>query len=130
MTKHEFESSSWPDAVMSLCNVEDADGHMCSQLASDDIHMPDMAKDAQGANTAQESTPEEVEARLAKVDLIGSLVNIHRAIRGEDCPRHLALGMATSAVSALKAENQRLRAAIETASRDLQGIREALKWVK
>lgn len=66
-----------------------------------------------------EPTPAEVEARLASCDLIGSLVNIYHAIKGEDCPRHLALGMATAAVSSLKRKFD----ALENEWKVIDGIR-------
>lgn len=47
----------------------------------------------------KERTPKEIEAGL---DGIGALVNLHHAITSERCPRHLAVGMATSAVSSLQ----------------------------
>lgn len=55
--------------------------------------------------TNSERTPEEIEAGI---DGVGGLVNIYHALTGNDCPCHLALGMATSAVSSLKAERDRL----------------------
>lgn len=54
-----------------------------------------------------EQPEREIEARL---DGIGALVNLHHAITGEYCPRHLAVGMTTAAVSSLRS---RLTAAEE-----------------
>ena len=52
------------------------------------------------------STEQEIESRI---DGVGGLVNIYRAITGKTCARHVALGMATSEVSALMSECAKLR---------------------
>lgn len=57
--------------------------------------------------TGDELSAAEAEKRLEKV-AIGGLVNIYHAITGTDCPRYLALGMATSAVAALQRERDAL----------------------
>lgn len=44
-----------------------------------------------------------------KVMLLDGLVNIYHHIEGKDCPRHLALGMATAAVSSMKNKLDSLR---------------------
>jgi hypothetical protein len=72
-------------------------------------------------DAAYRSTPEEIEVRL-KENAITGLVNIYHALTGQDCPRHLSLGMATSAVSSLKhrAEaNEKKIARLKEALREL-----------
>lgn len=67
----------------------------------------------------------EIEERLEKVALDG-LVNIHRAITGKTCERYVSLGMATSAVSALKARCTELEAALRGQAVNLLKMRDAL----
>lgn len=69
----------------------------------------------------------EEEAQIeARIDGIGGLVNIHHAITGKQCPRYVALGMATAAVSdlifkskLLELENERLKQHVKDLDSDL-----------
>lgn len=64
-------------------------------------------------------TPEQIEADL---DGIGALVNLHHALTGEDCPRHLAVGMTTAAVSALRIERDALVAHVAAMQARLDAV--------
>ena len=91
MTRHEFRGIP---GVGHLCAEYEAERGICGFPASADIHMPDTAKDAQGANTAQEAA-----ACLAC---------------SPELPDATGLCSVHASAPALKAENEILRTALTT----------------